>query len=136
MTYWRLHYHLIWGTSERQATLVGDKEKIFYGVLYKKAEELGIKIHAAGNVDDHVHVVVSIPPHLSIADCVRHIKGASSFAINHMPNSDGGFKWQEGYGALSIGERSLVTVMAYASGQKKHHQERTTIPLYEKVDED
>lgn len=89
MTYWRLHYHLIFATFERQPTLTGEREKVFYGVLYGKAKELGLKIHAAGNADDHAHVVLLIPPKLSVADCVKHIKGASALAINHMPNSDG-----------------------------------------------
>ena len=62
MTYWRLHYHLIFSTFERQPILVGEREKMFYGVIYQKAKELDLKIHAVGNVDDHVHIVVSIPP--------------------------------------------------------------------------
>lgn len=136
MTYWRLHYHLIWATFERQPMLVGEREKIFYGVLYDKAKELGLKVHAAGNVDDHAHIVASIPPKLAVADCVKHIKGASAYAINHMPNSDGQFKWQEGYGALSIGERSLEIVMAYAANQKEHHRERTLRSVYERIDEE
>ncbi len=61
MTYWRLHYHLIWSTQDRQPTLTAEREKMFYGVLYRKAEELEIKIHAAGNIEDHAHVVASIP---------------------------------------------------------------------------
>jgi len=134
MTYWRLHYHLIFATFERQPILTGEREKVFYGVLNGKAKELDLKIHAAGNVDDHVHVVLSIPPKLSVADCVKHIKGASAFALNHMPDSDGQFKWQEGYGALSIGERSLETVMAYAANQKEHHKHRDVIALYERMD--
>ncbi len=136
MTYWRLHYHLIWATFQREPTLTSEREKMFYGVLYNKAIELGVKIHAAGNDDDHVHVVASIPPKLAVADCVRHIKGASSFAINHMPGSDGQFKWQEGYGALSIGERSLETVKEYAAKQKEHHREKRLIDVYERIDEE
>ena len=109
---------------------------MFYGVLYRKAEELGIKIHAAGNVEDHAHVVASIPPKISVADCVRHLKGASAYAINHMAGSDGQFKWQSGYGALSIGERSLETVMEYAARQKEHHKNPTVISIYERMDEE
>ena len=88
---------------------------MFYGVLYNKAEELGVKIHAAGNVEDHVHVVVSNPPKPAVADCVRYLKGARAFAINHMAGSDDKFKRQGGYGALTVGERSLKTVMEYAA---------------------
>ncbi len=135
MTYWRLHYHLIWSTQDRQPALYGECEKMFYGVLYRKAEELGLKIHAAGNVDDHVHIVVSIPPRLSVAECVRQIKGASAYAINHMPGSDGQFKWQSGYGALTIGERSLETAIAYTAKQKQHHREKTLLDVYERSDD-
>lgn len=92
MTYWRLHYHLIWSTYNREPVLMPEHEKMFYGVLYTKAKELGLIIHAAGNVEDHAHVVASIPPKIAVADCVRHIKGASAFAINHMPGSGGQFK--------------------------------------------
>ena len=74
MTYWRLHYHLIWATQDREPTITLEREKLFYGVLYKKGEELGLKIHAAGNIDEHVHVVLSIPPKIAVADGVRHSK--------------------------------------------------------------
>jgi len=92
MTYWRLHYHIILATYERQPSITLEREKMFYGIVYKKADELEIKVHAAGNVEDHVHIVASIPPKLSVADCVRHLKGASAFAINHMEGSDGEFE--------------------------------------------
>jgi putative transposase len=136
MTYWQLHYHIIWATHDREPSLTCEREKMFYGVLYKKGEELGLKIHSAGNVEDHAHVVLSCPPKLAVADCVRHLKGASAFAINHMAGSDGQFKWQGGYGALSIGERSLQTVMAYAAKQKEHHCENKLVAVYERIDEE
>lgn len=134
MTYWRLHYHLIWSTRDREPSLVLEREKMFHGVLYKKAEELDIKIHAAGNVEDHAHVVASIPPKLSVADCVRHLKGASAYAINHMDGSDGQFKWQAGYGALTIGEKSLDIVMEYVAKQKERHKNGTVKEYYERID--
>jgi putative transposase len=136
MTFWRLHYHLIWATFEREPSLIADREKMFYGVLYNKAQELGLVIHAAGNVEDHVHVVASIPPKISVAECVRQIKGASAYAINRMPGGEGDFKWQGGYGALSIDERCLPTVIAYAMNQKEHHRTNQFIPVYEQMDGD
>ena len=136
MTYWRLHYHLIWATYERQPLLIGEGEKMFYGVLYNKAKELGIKIHAAGNVDDHAHVVCSIPPRLSVAEVVRQLKGASSFAINNMDGGDGDFKWQAGYGALSVSEKNLEKVKAYAAKQKEHHRDETIVSFYENINEE
>jgi hypothetical protein len=46
------------------------------------------------------------------------------------------FRWQEGYGALSLGERSLATVVAYVQNQPRHHREGTTLPLYETTEEE
>ena len=109
---------------------------MLFSTLYHKAKELDVKIHAAGAVEDHVHVVGSIPPKISVAECVKHLKGASSYTINHMPGSDGSFKWQEGYGALSIGERSLDDVIAYAANQKQHHSEQNVIQTYERLQEE
>lgn len=136
MTYWRLHYHLIWATYNREPTLTPEREKMFYGVLYRKGKELGLKIHAAGNIEEHVHVVLSIPPKIAVADSIRHLKGASAFAINHMAGGDGQFEWQGGYGALSVGERSLETVVEYAARQKEHHRENRLIAVYERIDEE
>ena len=134
MTHWRLHYHIIWSTQDRQPIITPEREKVMYGVIYGKSDELGLTIHAAGNVEDHVHIVLSIPPKIAVADCVRHLKGASAFAINHMDGSDGQFKWQSGYGALTIGERSLETVMAYVASQKEHHKAQNMIAIFENMD--
>ena len=136
MNYWRLHYHLIWATFERQASITPERERMIYGVLYRKAEELGVKIHAAGNVEAHIHIVASIPPKLAVADCIRHFKGASAYAVNHMDGDDGQFRWQEGYGALSVGERSLEAVMIYAARQKEHHREKSVMAVYERMEEE
>ena len=76
MTYWRLHYHIIWATYDREPSITPEREKMFYGVFYNKGKELGLIIHAAGNIEDHVHIVVSIPPKLAIANCVRHLRKA------------------------------------------------------------
>jgi len=136
MTYWRLHYHIIWSTKDRQPFLTPEIEKAFYGVIYGKAKDLDLKVHAAGNVEDHAHIVLSIPPKIAIADSVRHLKGASAFAINHIQGSDGQFKWQVGYGALTVSEDLLETVSQYAARQKEHHKGRTILDVYERMEEE
>ena len=136
MPYWRLHYHLVWATFKREPMISAERERIIYGSLYGKAKELGLIIHAIGNIEDHIHVVVSIPPKILVSDCLRHFKGASSHAVNQVTGSGSHFKWQEGYGAISIGERSLPTVIAYVVNQKQHHQDRTEMVIYERMSEE
>ncbi len=136
MPYWKLYYHIIWATFGRRPLITAEREAIIRGVLYPKAKELRVVVHAVGNVADHVHVVASIPPALSVAGCVKHLKGATSRAVNVQAGAAQAFRWQEGYGALSLGERSLATVVTYVRDQPRHHHERTTMPLYETTGED
>ena len=136
MAYWRLHYHLVWATHERHPWLQGDIERMVYGTLLGKAEELGAIIHQIGNTDDHIHVVASIPPKFAVAECVRHFKGASSRYVNTHAELDFRFKWQNGYGAISFGERSMGTVSAYVRDQRQRHARRTTTAYYERMTEE
>jgi putative transposase len=133
MAYWRLHYHLIWATHQRLPLITPTVERQIYGVILNKAKELGIIVHAIGSVADHIHVVVSIPPKIAVADCIKHFKGAISHYVNHQPGAAGDFAWQDGYGALTLGERSLAEVSAYVRGQKEHHSQQTAHPLYERM---
>ena len=135
MAYWRLHYHLVWTTYQRNSWITGDVERMVYGTLLGKAEELGVIIHQIGNTDDHIHVVASIPPKIAVADCVRHFKGASSRYVNVNAGLDFRFKWQNGYGAISFGERSMEFVTAYARDQRQHHTQQTAIAYYERIAE-
>ena len=134
MAYWRLFYHLVWATYERMPLIDDNVEPLIRGVLRSKAKELGIFIHESGMVEDHIHMVVSIPPTLSIADVVSQLKGSSSHAVNHLSNRAGArFQWQGGYAVLSIGERSLPTVLAYVRSQKEHHAHGTTNDVFERI---
>jgi len=134
MAYWRLHYHLVWSTYQREPLIDAGCEALSQQTLFGKAKELGLLIHAVGSVEDHVHVVASIPPKWSVADCVGKLKGGTSHRVNQ-EHARGGFRWQGGYGALSLGARSLATVITYVRNQREHHQRNTLVALYERCTE-
>lgn len=135
MAFWRLHYHLVWSTYQREPMLSEAVEKQVYGTILSKAKAFGAIVHAIGGVEDHVHVVVSIPPRYSVAECVQQFKGASSHYVNHQPGAPHSFRWQDDYGALTIGERSLADVAAYVLAQNEHHRNRTVRPFLEQAAE-
>ncbi len=136
LSYWRLHYHLIWATFQRAPLLTRELEQPIYGVILRKAEEMGIIIHAIGNIEDHIHVAASIPPKIAVADVLKHFKGASSHYVNHQSGASTDFAWQEGYGALTFGERSMPDIVAYVRNQKEHHRQNTTRALFERMAEE
>ena len=135
MAFWRLHYHLVWSTHQREPMLTDAVEKQVYGTILSKAKALGVIVHAIGGVDDHVHLVVSISPRYSIAECVQQFKGASSHYVNYQPGAPHSFRWQDDYGAMTIGERSLADVATYVLSQKEHHRNETLRPFLERTAE-
>ena len=106
-----------------------------YGTILNKAKELGISIHPIGGVEDHVHLVTTIPPRLAVAEGVRQMKGASSHYVNHQRSGEQKFAWQDGYGVLTPGERSMPDVVKYVKNQRQHHNIGTTIPVFERTGE-
>jgi len=132
VSFWRLYYHLTWATSHREPWLKGRVKRMVYGTISRKAEELRVLVHQIGNAEDHIHLVVSIPPSISVAHCVRNLKGASSHYVNARGKLDWHFEWQRGYGVVSLGERSLPRVKSYVRNQRVHHAEGTTISYLER----
>jgi putative transposase len=80
---WRLYYHIVRATKKSELLISHDIENGVYGYLIGKADHLGCIIHAIGGIEDHIHVVISIPPELSIAECVKNLKGSSAYYYNH-----------------------------------------------------
>ena len=132
MALWRLYYHLVWATKQRQPLISPDREAKLYPYIIGKADALGCIVHAIGGIEDHIHLVVSIPPTFSIADFVKNIKGSSSHYLNQFLSANSNkFCWQEGYGVFSLGSKQLEQAVDYVKNQKAHHLNGTTFTSLE-----
>ncbi len=80
-----------------------------------------MKALAVGGSDDHIHILLSLPSTLTIANAMRDIKSASSRWM-HDICSLARFEWQEGYGAFSVGRSQIASTLAYITRQPEHHQ--------------
>jgi len=135
MPYWKLYYHFIWGTKNRQPLIDTILESELYRAIAAKAQDLGGFVHALGGIEDHVHLAVSVPPKIAPAKFIGDVKGNSSHFINHVIQPDFEFYWQDEYGVLSFGERNLASVVRYIHDQKQHHKDGTLISAMERIDE-
>jgi REP element-mobilizing transposase RayT len=137
MAFWRHYYHLVWATKERLPLISDDVESELYKYIFGKITSLQCISYAIGGIDNHIHLVASIPPKLSIADFVKNIKGSSSYHLNHGGvEFQSAFGWQRGYGSFTLGKRQLDHAIHYVLNQKQHHLQNTVILALERDDEE
>ena len=93
--------HCVFSTKERRNLITPQLQERLYPYLGGIARENKMKALAIGGVEDHVHVLLSLPSTLSIAKAVQLLKGNSSKWIHQTSANQRLFEWQVGYGAFS-----------------------------------
>jgi len=78
---WDCKYHLVWITKYRYAVLVGEVGERARELLREISRSLELTIYAGAINRDHVHLLIGIPPHLSVAKVVQYLKGKSSHRL-------------------------------------------------------
>ena len=125
--YSEINLHFVWHTKDNSPVLVGSIGKPLYGFLRDRALQTpGLYFHAIGGIEDHVHLVVSVPPTLLISDWIGQMKGSSSHYINHLIANRHLLDWKTGYGVVSFGTGDLPWVISYVQNQWQHHAKGTT----------
>ena len=114
--------HCVFSTKGRRDLISAELQEELYAYLTGIADNLGFKILAAGGTSNHVHLLIGLPPALTLAEVVQKLKANSSrwLGENGMP-----FEWQKGYGAFSVSPSLLPTVLAYVRNQVEHHKKRS-----------
>jgi REP element-mobilizing transposase RayT len=134
MPYWRLFYHITWGTKNREPLIQAEFETSLHNVIVAKVESLGAFVYAVGGIEDHVHLVASVPPRIALSDFIGQVKGNSSRFVNHELSLPCQFNWQAEYGVVSFSGKQLDVVVKYVKNQRQHHLEDTVIPFLERVE--
>ena len=136
MTYWRINYHFVWGTKNREPVLLGANAEMAMKAIRAEALEMDSIIHALAIQPDHVHLAVSVPPAYAPAQIAKQIKGKSSHLLKNVWNLSGGVEWlgwQSEYGVITFGEKSLPSIVRYISNQEEHHRSQNLWPSFENL---
>ena len=80
-TKWRCKYHIVFAPKYRRKEIYGDKKKEIGKILRMLCEWKGVEIIEANACKDHIHMLVSIPPKMSVSGFVGFLKGKSSLMI-------------------------------------------------------
>jgi putative transposase len=124
-TYNQIYIHIVFTVKGRQNVIQkGWKEELYMYIsgIVKSKEQ---KLFAIGGMPDHIHILVSISPRITISDLVREIKSNSSKWINERKFVRGKFQWQEGFGAFSHSKSNLDKVIDYINNQELHHKSKS-----------
>jgi putative transposase len=116
----RLFVHYVWGTWQREPWLVGEVREMIFRAILAKCQECDVQVLACNGVEDHLHLLVKMPPTISVAHCIGLLKGVSTYIANHQQPGEL-FKWQEGYGAFTVSQSGVQNVIAYITNQQAHH---------------
>ena len=80
-TTWNCKYHIVFAPKYRRQIIYGKYKASIGQILRLLCERKGVEIHEAEACSDHIHMLVSIPPKLSISSFMGYLKGKSGLMI-------------------------------------------------------
>jgi putative transposase len=120
-----LYFHLVFSTKNRMPSIVDDIQPRLFEYMGGILRNQKGRLVAAGGVEDHVHLLVSLSRQASIADTLRDLKSNSSSWVCERFSDQRRFAWQSGYGAFSVSFSAIDSVRTYLANQKEHHAKQT-----------
>ena len=123
-TVYNIEYHFVWVTKYRYKVLTGDVALRVREMVRQTCELFEIKILQGVVSKDHVHILVSAPPHMAPSEIMRRIKGrTSSKLFEEFPMLKkrywGRHCWARGYFCATVGQMTDEMVQEYLA----HHFE-------------
>ena len=125
MPYINVWIHFVWSTKDRLPFLAHDIRQSVFDHIRENAKTKDIFIGALNGWLEHIHCLVSLGPHQTIADIVRLLIGESSHWINTNGLTKPKFQWQDEYFVVSVSESLLPAVRSYIDKQPVHHQRKS-----------
>ncbi len=80
-TTWNCKYHIVFAPKYRRKVFYGEKRLEIGAILRELCEWKGVKIITAEVCPDHVHMLIEIPPKMSVSSFMGFLKGKSSIII-------------------------------------------------------
>jgi putative transposase len=133
-TKWECKYHVVFIPKYRRKTLYKELRRHVGTVFRALAEQRECRIEEGHMQDDHVHMMISIPPKYSVAQVIGYIKGKSAIHIartfmGKRRNFVGQHFWARGYYVSTVG-RDETTIREYIQSQEAEDQRLDQLRLW------
>ena len=115
-------YHIVWITKYRKKVLTGLVAERIRELIKQICKEHDVEIIKGHVSRDHIHMFVSVPPHLAISKLVQYLKGKSSYKLmqeNKQISKEfwGRHLWGRGYNVATSGNVTDEIIMEYIKNQ-------------------
>lgn len=135
---WRCKYHIVFAPKYRRQEIYGKIKADIGQILRKLCEQKGVEIIEAQACKDHIHMLVTIPPNISVAQFVGFLKGKSALMIfdrhaNLKYKYGNRHFWCRGYYVDTVG-RNAKAIEEYIKNQLQEDIVADQISLKEYVD--
>lgn len=105
---WDCKYHVVFIPKCRKKALYGKIRKFLGPIFHELAGQRNSKVIEGHMVQDHVHMMISIPPKYSVAEVIGYMKGKSAIAVarqfgGRQKNFNGERLWGRGYAVSTVG---------------------------------
>jgi putative transposase len=118
-TYTQITTHVIFSTKNRTKSIPQNFQPKLWAYAAGICRNHKIVPLAIGGTDDHIHLLVQIPPTMDMSKAVTTIKANSSRWAHEEGQK---FVWQQGYAAFSVSASSIQSVVRYIQNQEIHHK--------------
>ena len=137
-TTWNCKYHIVFAPKYRRQIIYGKYKARIGQILRLLCERKGVEIHEAEACPDHIHMLVSIPPKLSISSFMGYLKGKSSLMIfdrhANLKYKYGNRKfWCRGFYVDTVG-RNQKRIEEYIRNQLQEDVVADQLSLFEEYD--
>jgi len=124
-TTFKIEYHFVWSTKYRYQVLTGDVALRVRELVRQTCDRFDIHILRDVVSKDHVHILVSAPPNISLSDIMRWLKGRVARKVfDEFPHLKkrywGRHFWAQGYFCIASGELTKEMIKEYLA----HHFEK------------
>ena len=135
---YRCEYHIVFAPKYRRKYIYGQIKKDIGEIIRKLCNEKKVEILEAEACPDHIHMLVSMPPYLSIAQFMGYLKGKSTLMIfdrhaNLKYKYGSRSFWCRGYYVDTVGRNERV-ISEYIKKQLEDDHMHDQISMSEYID--
>ena len=137
-TKWMCKYHIIFTPKFRRKVIYNQYKQSIKEIIIALCKYKGVEIIEGHLMPDHIHMLVSIPPKISVASFMGYLKGKSALMIferhaNLKYKYGNRHFWSEGYYVSTVGLNE-ATIRKYIRDQEKQDQIKDRLSLKEYED--